>query len=143
MRKLLQLAYLIIYSCKKYNTGHYCIDSNGYGFECKGASETNINQLYPKFIVNSFVRLKQIVPKETLTVPGQPSDVTAAGLNTVYHGVYKDQVYTELCKAYKTPAVINDPQFGGIMTWSINQDADNDFKFIDGVLAENCETVKE
>ncbi|WP_440615441.1 glycosyl hydrolase family 18 protein [Cysteiniphilum sp. 6C5] len=127
---------------QEYNTGHYCIDQFGIGSICNGASETNINQMHPQFVVNSYVRLKQIIPESTKIVPGQPSDKTAAGLATVYNGIYKDRAYSELCKAYQTPSVFNDPQFGGAMSWSINQDAANGYKFVNAIFADNCDGVQ-
>ncbi|WP_162896478.1 glycosyl hydrolase family 18 protein [Cysteiniphilum halobium] len=127
---------------QEYNTGHYCIDQFGVGSICNGASETNINQMHPQFVVNSFVRLKQIIPQSTKIVPGQPSDKTAAGLATVYNGFYEKRAYSELCKAYQTPSVFNDPQFGGAMSWSINQDAANGYKFVNAIFADNCDSVQ-
>ncbi|WP_440992759.1 glycosyl hydrolase family 18 protein [Cysteiniphilum litorale] len=125
---------------QEYNTGHYCINDQGEGFMCSGFTKENINQANPKFINNSFVRLKQIVPENTLIIPGQPSDKTAAGTASVYNGAYQANPYPEICQAYHTLANSHDSQYGGAMVWSINQDAANGYKFANSVFADRCAT---
>ena len=127
---------------QEYNTGHYYMDEMGKGYLEGNKPYGSVNQTDPKFIVNSYERLKQIIPSSTKIVPGQPSDKSAAGLATVYNGIYSETVYTELCKAYQTGSVYNDAQFGGAMTWSINQDAANNFKFVNSIFSSDCNTVE-
>lgn len=124
-----------------YNTGHYYMDSTGKGYLDYNKPADAVNQTDPQFVVNSYARLKQIIPASTKIVPGQPSDILAGGAATVYYGIYAstDEVYKKLCEAYQDTRVYNDPQFGGAMTWSINQDAANDFRFLNSVFADNCD----
>ena len=115
---------------QEYNTGGNYVDVNGN--LCGGAQSGCYDETSAEFIVNSFMALKKITPGNTLIVPGQPATKDSAGTATVFNGKDANNVYGAMAKSYSQ--LINDPQFGGAMTWDTGHDYDNQYNFVKTIL---------
>lgn len=93
----------------------------------EGVGEKN-----PDFISKSFYSLKKSVPSETLISIGLPASRTAAGPTNVFYDSASAEVYQRVLEQYKQ--ISQDPQYGGAMTWSINQDFETGYKFVRNLL---------
>ena len=84
------------------------------------------------FIAVAFDNLKKSIPSETLFAIGEPASKIAAGEYSIYHGddANKD-IYQLMQDQYRS--IMNDPQYGGAMTWSIHLDERNGFKFLNAM----------
>lgn len=96
--------------------------NQGEGAIFDGLDDTN-----PDFIVKSFAPLKRIIPSETKIIIGKPAckDAAGSGFNS------PASIVRSLQK--ECSGVIDDPQYGGIMTWDINYDSAQNWSFADGV----------
>ena len=137
-----------IVNLQAYNTGGYCFGPNSstdiydiFTEGCDAPGVNLINQYNIKFVKEAFLYMHSfLVPSSTLILIGLPSIKEAAGRATIFNGPFPN-IYQEICKAYNDPDLIIHPQFGGAMTWSINQDEMGGFKFIDAVLSSDCSNV--
>ncbi|WDE01092.1 glycosyl hydrolase family 18 protein [Thalassomonas actiniarum] len=94
--------------------------------EISGYNETELG-----FIQAAFKNLKRTIPKETLIAIGQPACIKGAG-TSIFNGPNAgDNIYQGISKQYQM--ICDDPQFGGIMEWSINWDKAAGYPFIDAV----------
>merc|ERR1712070_133788 len=84
-----------------------------------------------QFIVNGFHALKKITPANTLIVPGQPSTAAGATHGSVFYGADAADPYNAMARAYAE--LVNEPQFGGAMTWEVSADKSNGWKFADTI----------
>tara|TARA_R110000868_G_scaffold380784_1_gene646984 strand:+ start:162784 stop:165057 length:2274 start_codon:yes stop_codon:yes gene_type:complete len=114
-----------------YNTGGYAIDEVGNSYATIAACQASgakscADETSASFIDNSFQRLKKIVPASTQIVMGEPSDAVAAGAGTIYHPSGSTLTVTQVTPKINAQVenLLNDAQFGGIMTWSLNVDYD-------------------
>ena len=79
------------------------------------------------FISSSFDIIKNQVPSNTKIVVGEPTAAVAAGIATIYHPSANDTLTTQEVTENMLPELkkINtDPQYGGVMGWSLNVDYD-------------------
>lgn len=70
------------------------------------------------------------VPSSTKFLVGEPAQVSAGGLATVWNNpnyATTAQVYSGIANQYQS--LSGQAQFGGAMTWSINQDIDEGCQF--------------
>lgn len=67
------------------------------------------------------------IPKQTKILPGEPATQAAGGANTIYHNDKVTDKYAAMANAYQI--LLQESQFGGAMTWSINQDSDGGYQF--------------
>lgn len=72
------------------------------------------------FIHNAFDNLKKSIPEETMLVIGEPASLMSAGTSIFSNAPDQSTVYEALATEYAR--IQSDAQFGGIMTWNINQD---------------------
>ena len=94
--------------------------------EIAGYNETELG-----FIPAAFKNLKRTIPKETLIAIGQPACINGAG-TSIFNGPNAgNNIYHGLSKQYQL--ICDDPQFGGIMEWSINWDKAAGYPFIRAV----------
>ncbi len=110
--KALLFDYLFV---QAYNTCSFSI--NGYTEECV------------EFISAASTYLTSIVPSATLISIGEPATQAAAGCS-----VYSDapgDIYSEMASQYQS--VIGNAQFGGAMTWSVNDDESNGYAFVKAI----------
>lgn len=75
--------------------------------------------------------MEKITPSNTKIVAGQPVNAGAAGAASVYHGSDSADPYGAMAKAYKE--LSNEKQFGGAMTWEINLDNSQGYKFANSI----------
>lgn len=80
------------------------------------------------FIHNAFNNLKKSIPEETMLVIGEPASRLSADTSIFSNASDQSAVYEELAIEYKR--IQSDAQFGGIMTWNINQDIQYGSHFI-------------
>ena len=67
------------------------------------------------------------MPTSTKIVPGEPATANANAGADVYKGPEASHVYQDMRKDY---AIIStDPQFGGAMTWDVNNDSLEGYPF--------------
>jgi chitinase len=107
-----------------YNTASYTI--NGY------------TQKDAEFISAAFnyIIKNGLVPATTIIVPGEPSCPKAGGQGTIYHNPkYKTTQDALNAIKHQASSLKGKTQFGGMMTWSVNQDADNGYGFANTVLS--------
>ncbi len=79
------------------------------------------------FISSSFADLKTRAPDNTKLVVGQPAAAVGAGSATLYHPSSSNTLSTEEVTALMLPELAmiqSDPQWGGVMAWSLNVDYD-------------------
>ena len=82
------------------------------------------------FISAAFNNLLKSIPIGILIAIGEPANINAAGEISVFHGLDAGKdIYKKMAAEYKL--IHNDEQFGGAMTWSINQDAETGYLFVD------------
>eukprot|EP01066_Platyproteum_vivax_P012680 Platyproteum_vivax@DN575_c0_g1_i1.p1 len=112
--------YLLV---QMYNTGGNYVDMDGN--LCQAGSSSCFDQLSAGFIVTSFSALKKITPADTLIVAGQPATQSAAGAATIFNGPQAGDPYNAMAAAYRQ--LVNEPQFGGAMTWEVSLDAANNY----------------
>ncbi|WDE03383.1 hypothetical protein SG34_018515 [Thalassomonas viridans] len=94
--------------------------------EVSGYNETELG-----FIPAAFNNLKRTIPEETLIAIGQPASIKGAG-TSIFHGPNAgNNIYQGISKQYQM--ICKDPQFGGIMEWSINWDKAAGYPFIRAV----------
>ncbi len=84
-----------------------------------------------EFISSSFKNLKNNIPQETLIVIGEPANKNAAGFCIYNNSTKEDDIYKDIANEYLL--ISNDSQFGGAMTWSINQDEENKYLFVNSL----------
>ena len=79
------------------------------------------------FIYNSFLELKSQIPVGTKIIVGEPTAAVAAGKVSLYYPVTGKVLTTQEATAEMLPQlkkINSDPQFGGVMGWSLNVDYD-------------------
>lgn len=92
------------------------------------------------FISTAFHNLKMQLPKHTFLSIGEPSSRIAAGHCSIYLGPDAGKgIYDLIQDQYTT--IMNDSQYGGVMTWSIHLDAKNGYKFLDATKSVIPDTV--
>ncbi|MCV6587583.1 MAG: glycosyl hydrolase family 18 protein [Marinobacterium sp.] len=80
-----------------------------------------------EFMSRCFASLKKSIPANTLLSIGLPASARAAGPTNVFHNA-SDDIYTRIQDQYRM--ISEDPQSGGAMVWSINQDEEEDYRFV-------------
>ena len=89
-----------------------------------GAEFNGLQDTQQGFITASFTSLTQFVPGATKIVVGEPANATAgSGLSNP----------AEIVADLHSGDVLSNPQYGGIMTWNINYDAQQEWSFARGV----------
>ncbi|MGF1715239.1 glycosyl hydrolase family 18 protein [Photobacterium chitinilyticum] len=89
------------------------------------------NETDVEFISNSFTNLTKNIPTETKIAIGEPADRQAAGTSIFTAPDVPNNIYQLIHDQYET--ICANPQFGGAMVWSINLDAQNEYKCVNAL----------
>ena len=93
---------------------------NQYG----GAVFDNLQDTDVGFITASFAPLSRFIPEGTRIIIGEPAcDAAGSGLSDP----------ADITRDLQSGSVLKSPRYGGIMTWAINYDADQNWSFAHGV----------
>jgi chitinase len=103
-----------------YNTPSFYIAEDG-SCNADWNSDGGVNEHNPKFIGNIFPCLKALLPEASPTqiVIGQPANYS----DTAGNGALVEGSYADIANEYENLQKMGDPNFGGAMVWSINEDA--------------------
>ena len=110
-----------------YNTG---ANSNVIYYNHQAIDETMSNYIiasYYYLIGKSDTKQTLIyIPSNTLLVPGEPANAASGGQATVFNNG-STHIYQDMASSYQS--LVGQSQFGGAMTWSINNDVATQCQF--------------
>lgn len=67
------------------------------------------------------------IPPKTKIIIGEPASPDSANAFSIFHGSSADKPYQAMYKQFNS--LVDEPQYGGIMVWDINHDAQNQCEF--------------
>ena len=89
------------------------------------------NQSDVMFISDAYGNLKKCIPASTLIAIGEPANSSAATYGVFQGPNNGEEIYQKMANEYEIISM--DKQYGGIMVWNINLDAESDYQFVNAM----------